>query len=64
MNKLGLKADQRQAKREKEKKDVNQIGENIANRDYRSNNIVSTDATYINQRSERANNVYMVPAIH
>ena len=64
MNKLGLKAEQRQAKREKEKKDVNQIGENIANRDYRSDNIVSTDATYIDQRSERANNVYLVPAIH
>ena len=64
MNKLGLKADQRQAKREKEKKDVDQIGENIANRDYRSDNIVSTDATYIDQRSERANNVYLVPAIH
>ena len=34
MNKLGIKACQRLASREKEKKDVNQEGENMANRDY------------------------------
>ena len=34
MNKLGIKAYQRLISREREKKDVNQEGENIANRDY------------------------------
>ncbi len=64
MTRLGIGSKIRSKRREREVKSINQEGENIANRDYYSNNIVSTDTSYLNQTSERSNHVYILPAIH